>query len=420
MRADLRSIVLTVLLAWVLGMAAPAAAAVLEADAFLGEPWGVGRLVVNLPAGQLPEPLGIEGLGLSEKNGRVLYPAIHNPAAAALLKEFVAEGSPLTSGGPVREEVGGILRGILSRPPPVTLHFLFRGSEPLELSLHARQSIPLVVRPRPNPALHRLWLEAWWRDYAAPEPFLQKKPDYPPLVETYLVNTLARRLNLRLPEHKKTGSPQEQFIRELGLTVGSESIRTALEQDRLLGLTNLHLPADQELPAAAPQPPVPPAPLADVKIEPIAGRVPAECFYIRFGTFGNFLWFQDTMDAWGGDLQNLVAMRGLDNGRNDRLQEQLVLRQSQLSRLLGGTVISDVAMIGTDMLFQDGPAIGFLFEARNNMLLGSDFEEKRSDRIKKGGVSEQKLKIEGQEVSYLASPDGSVRSYYAVQGNYHF
>ncbi|MGA2064199.1 MAG: hypothetical protein ABSG86_04500 [Thermoguttaceae bacterium] len=432
MRADYRWVVLAGWLVWLLGPAVAAGAAVVEAEAVLGQPWGVGRLVVELGAADLPELLGADGLALSEKNGRVFYPAIHNPVAAALMKEFLAEGSPLTSGGPVREEVGGILRGLLSRPNRVTIHFLFRGSEPLDLTLSARQPISLVVRPQPvgGPSAAvgprherdlRLLLLAWWRDYTPPDRLLQHKPDYPPLVQTYLVNTLARRLNLRLPEHQIAESPEAQFVREVGLLVGTESIRAALEQDRLLGLVAFDLPAGEPLPPAIELAPLElPPPEKGVQIESIARHVPAECLYIRFGSFANFLWFQDTLDAWGGDLKNLVALRGLDDGRSERLQEQLVLRQSQLSRILGGTVISDVAMIGSDLLFQDGPAIGFLFEARNNMLLGSDFAEKRSERIKKGGVTEEKLKIAGQEVSYLHAPDGSVRSYYAVQGSYHF
>ncbi len=124
-------------------------------------------------------------------------------------------------------------------------------------------------------------------------------------------------------------------------------------------------------PLTFPEPPPAPNPLPgpegnpgpEPKIEPIARHVPAEFFYIRFGSFDNFLWFQDTLDTWGGDLQNLVAMRGLNDQKNQRIQNQLVLEQTQLSRMLGGTVISDVAMVGTDLLLQDGPAIGFLFEA---------------------------------------------------------
>ena len=170
-----------------------------------------------------------------------------------------------------------------------------------------------------------------------------------------------------------------------------------MEQDRLLGLVPFDLPADEPMPPAMGLPPLAlePAP-AEVKVEPIARHVPAEFFYFRFGSFANFIWFQDTMDAWGGDLQNLVALRGLDDGRNDRVQEQLILRQSQLSRLLGGTVVSDVAMIGTDMLFQDGPAIGFLFEARNSMLLGSDFQEQRAARVKRGGSAKRSSRSPGR------------------------
>ena len=47
------------------------------AEAFTapGQPFGVGRITFELPQEMLPEPLGIEGIGLSEKHGRVLYPA---------------------------------------------------------------------------------------------------------------------------------------------------------------------------------------------------------------------------------------------------------------------------------------------------------------------------------------------------------
>ena len=150
----------------------------------------------------------------------------------------------------------------------------------------------------------------------------------------------------------------------------------------MLGLAGPAFPADQPLPKAADAPPLeipvpPPAadgkPVPEPKIEPIAAHVPAEFFYIRFGSFDNFLWFQDTLETWGGDLQNLVALRGLNDRKNQRIQDQLVLEQTQLSRMLGSTVISDVAMVGTDLFLQDGAAIGFLFEARNGLLLARAF-----------------------------------------------
>ncbi len=138
-----RSLVISASLAIVLLACSSAfAQGLMEAQAFVGEPFGVGSITFNLPAEILPEPLGLEGVGLSEKSGRVFYPAMRAPALANVLKEFLREDSPLTSGGPVRQEVGGILRGMLNRPPRTTLYFLFRGAEPLDLAIQAGKSIP--------------------------------------------------------------------------------------------------------------------------------------------------------------------------------------------------------------------------------------------------------------------------------------
>ncbi len=393
-----------------------------EVEAVAGNPLGVGRITLDLPEGLLPAPLGIDGLGLSDKEGRVLYPALRSAVLGPVVKEILGAGAPLLQGGPIRQNVGGLVRDLLAnRPPRTVIYFLFRGEGPLELTLQARTPLPLQVVPRHDAVLQRAWLEAWWRDYCPPPRLFGTKPDYPPLLDNYLATTLARRLNLRLPEAKQTPSGYARLEHEAGVMMETESILIALEQDRILGMTNLALAADQPLPAPIDPPPLEvPEPPAKVAVEPIALHVPAQCFYVRFGSFSNFLWLQDTMETWGGDLQNLVAQRGLDYGRDERMQDQLILRQTELSRLLGDTVISDVAIIGSDMFFREGAAYGFLFEARNNFVLGADLSSERSKRLARGGVSEQKLKIAGQEVSLISSPDGAVRSYYAQSGDYHF
>jgi hypothetical protein len=392
-----------------------------EVEAIAGKPFGVGRITIDLPDTMLPQPLGIEGLTLTDREGRVLYPAIESAAFPKIMKEVLDRDTPLTTGGPVREQVGDILRGILDRPPHVTIYFLFRGDGPLQITLQAQQPIPFNVVPRNAPGLRERLLAQWWHEYARPPQLLEQKPDYPPEVENYLTTNLAVRLNLRLPESKQTKSPYAELQKEVGINVGTEAIRVGLQQDRILGLNNLNLPADQPLPDAFQPPPLEVPETADnVQIEPISLHVPAECFYLRFGSFNNFLWLQDTLAKWGGDAQNLIALRGLDHQMSDRMEKQLVLKQTTLSRVLGPTVVSDVAIIGTDMFFREGAAYGFLFEARNNTILGASFNKQRQDRINAGGVTEQKIKIGDHEVSYLSSPDNTVRSYYAVDGDYHF
>jgi hypothetical protein len=391
-----------------------------EFEAVAGKPFGVGRIAVNLPESMLPQPLGAEGLALSERDGRVLYPALDIPAFGKIVREVLESDTPLTRGGPVREQVGGILRGIFNRNQRPSVYFLFRGDEPLRITLHARSAIRLVAVPRQAPMAYQALLRQWWRMYARPPQLFEQKPDYPPQVENYLISTLSARLNLRLPEAKQK-SPYQELEREIGLNLGTESLRIALEQDRILGSDNWSQPADQALPAAL-EPPLleAPAPGGDVQIEPLSLHVPAECFYLRFGSFNNFLWLQDTLDKWGGDAQNLIALRGLDHQTRTRMETQLVLKQTALSRMLGPTVVADVAIIGTDMFFREGAAFGFLFQARNSTILGASFAAQRSERMNAGGVTNDKIRLGDHEVSFMSSPDGTVRSYYAVDGDFHF
>jgi len=194
----------------------------------------------------------------------------------------------------------------------------------------------------------------------------------------------------------------------------------AADRDRMLGLCDTDQKADLPLP---PQPDWPPLDIPgaadDAKIEPIARRVPAECLYARFGSYANFLWMQDTLKQWGGDLSNLVALRGLDRESSQRMERQLVLKQTALGRMLGPAVISDVAIIGTDMFMNEGAAYGILFEARNAFLLDGDFSRQRKERMSEDkSITEQKVEIAGRKVSYLSNPAGTVRSYYLSDGGY--
>ncbi|NUQ65532.1 MAG: hypothetical protein HUU20_23945 [Pirellulales bacterium] len=393
----------------------------INGEVFSGEPFGVGRIQIELPEPLQPEVLGLGGIQITEKNGRVYYPVIDHRSVAPLAKELVNQ-LPL-QGGPVRELAGGILRGMVSTPPrKAELFFLFRGVEPLEITLQFRGPVSGRLVPGVHGRAHQRLLREWWDEYTDTPGLLARKPDYPPLVENYLRSMLARRLGLRLSDRSAPVGLQSQIEKQFGLATSTESVRITLERDRMLGVAPLGQAADQPLPAPLDVPPMEIPEMADdVAVEPLAARVPAECLYVRFGTFSNFLWFQDMLAQWGGDLQNLVALRGLDYQTRKRFEDQLVLKTTALSKLFGDAVVTDVAIVGTDLLFQDGGAYGLLFQARNTAMLGNDFARQRRERIgKDDGVVEEKVTIAGREVSLLATPDGSVHSYYAVDGDYHF
>ena len=184
--------------------------------------------------------------------------------------------------------------------------------------------------------------------------------------ENYLTTTLARRLQLNLPPAQRRLVNRSQISEAVGVLLGAEAVRSAIQTETLTQNTAAG-PANQPLPPSIslPEQLFPPLP-DDGSIEPIAMHVPEECLYVRFGSFTNFLWLREFSDQWGGNLQNMIAVRGIDTLVNQRVEQQLSLHQSSLSKLLGPTVISDVAILASDTAFEDGPSVGILFEARNN------------------------------------------------------
>lgn len=385
----------------------------LRGEAFVGEPFGVGRLEIDLPETLLPVPLGAEGLGLEEQSGRVFYPAVEAQRLPRLVRDALAGA---------RRPALRLLGQVIDRPGRVNIYFLFRGQEPLRLVLLSQRQDGLVVVPGVQGRAHRRLLAAWWKHYTAAAPFWQQRPDYPPLVENYLQAMLSHRLGLPLPRKPQADSWLDMLADELGLMAGSEAVRLAYQRQRLLGGPSEASAAT--LPVPVPIEPgrtAPPVVAGEVDIEPLARRVPEECFYVRFGSFANFLWFQDTLARWNGDLQNLVARRGLDTQARERFEEQLGLQTTAMARLLGGVVVADVAIIGSDLFLNEGGAYGVLFQAKQPGMLASDLAQQRRQRVRAGsGVSEEHHLIAGREVSLLTSGDGRLRSFYVADGDFHF
>ena len=387
---------------------AQVARAQVRVEAVAGSPFGVGRIEFAVPEQLLPEGLGSDGIGLSEKDGRILYPVIANRAIPRVVKGMLGQSE---------RPLGRLLGDILDVRGKTAIHFLFRGEGPLEVTLQTARVDSFVVRPQRDSLAYDRLFRTWWQTYTARPGLIQKTDDTLPVVNNYLETMLGARLNLPLFEPEDDDSWQEDL---LGLATGSEPIRLRMQRDRLLTRAGLDEVAERPLPEPVIGGELPFPTPANVEIEPIAMHVPEECLYIRFGSYGNFLWLQDTLAKWGGDAQNLVALRGLDYGTSQRMEEQLVLKQSALARLMGDTIIADVAIVGTDLLFQDGGAYGIMFHARNNVLLSADFVRQRTERIEKGdGVTQRQVDVGGHEVSLLSSPDGAVRSYYAVDGDFH-
>lgn len=370
-----------------------------DVEAVFGEPFGVGRLTIQLPADERLTPQAERDVELTSEEAAVLYPATEVPPLRALVRDALA------------------------RPQRVTVYFLFKGDRQFDVTINGPVESTHRIIPRDNPGAHRRLVSSWWSAYVSESQRELRQAEYPVLVQNYLTSMLARRLGLQPPRatsglFRSRGGDAEEL---LGLLTGAETVRAAMQKERMLEHTNRLEEADVPLPLSIASAAVQVPPTAeDVPVEEIAAHVPQECFYLRFGNYSNYRWFRATLAEWGGDLRNLISVRGLDYGMNERLERQLVLRESALSGLLGPTVIADVAMIGNDTFFREGASFGMLFQARNSAALSSDIRQQRSAALRADDqVKERTITIAGHDVSFLSTPDNSVRSFYAVDGDFH-
>ncbi len=397
MRTSFREVV-TPLLAAVLSIvsAGSVAAQDIQVQAFSGTPFGVGKMTVQFesaPSLPLDAPLW-----LSEASGRALYPAVERTAMRV----------------PTTKNAFG--------PTSLSAYFLFRGETPLRLTLQTDRDHTATAQPEEDETAHKALLDAWWIRYTAAARNVAASGAYQPLMENYLMNTLSRRLGLDAPRLPLAWSGWASVDQALAVMTGAESVRIAAQTDVLLEDADKAEPADQEVPSTVNTPPIRLPKTEDrVDIEPIAYHVPEECFYIRCGSFANFTWLRSIVNEWGGKMRHIAAVRGLDYGVSQRIERQLALRETMLARMLGDTVISDVAIVGTDTFLREGAAVGVLFQVRSDSAIRLQISQQRQETLAANPrATEETVLLDDREVSLLSTPDNVIRSFWAVDGKYHF
>ncbi|QDT55968.1 hypothetical protein Pan44_40170 [Caulifigura coniformis] len=361
----------------------------IEARGFSGNPFGIG--MVRVPVrGNRPESQPSDVTWMVEgTDGRVFYPC------------YFRESIPGSTDPNALSARGA--------------YFLFKGDTPLKVKFSdgrktTDHELTVVHDAKGKDAL----LARWWSQYQRSASGMANMP----IVENYTTHMLARRLGLTPPAPRSgTSWPQDEM---LGSFLGFEEMRLAMQADRMLDNGDAPEPADQPLPAAALPPAIEVPEFVAGEVEPLASRVPEACFYLRFGSYGNYRWFRDTMNEWGGNLREIVAVRSVDYDIAGRLERQLVLKDSELGKLLGGAAISDMAVIGTDTFVREGASIGVLFQEKQPGILAAAIKAQRLAVKQQAGVTEQALDMEGVPVSVLTSPGNVIRSYYVADGGFHF
>ncbi len=375
-------------------------------EAYTGRPFGVGRITLNLPASA--GSLTRDEVLVTGEGGRVLYPVVSAAPVRKMLGNLLSDGS---------------LLGALARemPAKVSVYFLFQGDTPFRVTVDAAGPRQFTVTPRTALRGDDRLLRAWWREYSLAAREQTQQGDYPPVVETYLTNTLGRRLGLDRAPSSREPQATTRMQQTLDLLLGVEDLRRDVMTDTLQSTVppeEATLPPPDEIAWPATTPPEAPA---DVEIEPIAMRVPEECFYLRFGSIANFIWLHHLTQEHGGALGRLISLRGHDAQAIQRVENRLAVRYSMLLDLVGERVVDDLAIFGRDTYLREGPAMGVVIKAKNAFLVSAAITGERTkalEREKENGATSQSLRIGGRSVSLFSTPDQRLRSFFVRDGDY--
>ena len=374
---------------------------VASVEAHAGRPYGIGKVTFRLREGDAV----ISRTGatwFTEENGRIHYPVIAH--------------------APVRKFINTLFGNKNTRPSDLlTIWFLFEGDEPLNASLHGSGVVDFKIPVEfTRPRRYQRFADNWWQNFNSIAESNIKDGDYPPLAEVYLTSLIGRRLGMN-PQLRKRRS-RDPITRTFELLFDVEALKLdSIQRSMLVGVDSAA--ADRPLPDPIKWSPLTVTDLPDdIEVEPIAKGVPAECFYLRFGTWDNHLWLQRLTEEYGGDLGRMIMLRGFKSEVQTKFQDQLAIQSSEFDNLFGGNLIADVALIGTDTYFDSGASIGVMFHARNTALLKTNLTGKRTGFAKqreKENVTIEKVTIADVEGTLLSAPDNRYRSFYFVVGDNH-
>lgn len=386
-----------------------------------GSPFGVLHIELPLPANldnSAPRVL------VRDTQGRVFYPVV-----SVQTREVIVQPPPPVIGrrGGLIDRVRSAVRGEPEKKQVATaisVFALFRGEEPVEMVLTGDVNQRLRIETASADNLYQQLLTLWWAEYTQTAAAAIAGDDFPNLVHKYLTTMLANRLGLPYvdldpPDPKKEDLSQP--LKTLALLAAIEPMREDILEDVL---TASGIPEQASLPIP-PEPvwePRAAAPIAgEVAIEELAGRVPPECFYLRFGAFTNYLWFQDIAERFGGDIAQAVMLRGFNYEASARMERMLAAKLTTIAKMFGDKLISDMGVIGSDLYMKEGASVGVIFVSTNPQVLTAAINaDRKAVAGKHADATIAEVLIAGKPVSLLSTPDNRIRSFFVSDGPYVF
>lgn len=210
-------------------------------------------------------------------------------------------------------------------------------------------------------------------------------------------------------------------------TTGVLSMQEALQHDRGLRLARTEGPRKVPMTELRP-PPLGAHPFAAMQAalpspqggapEALAAAAPADFWYLRFDDIRLMLRLLDEADTWITPVVQIMQKNPEDRGLADRYQRQLGLRRSDLAKLLGHTVVDEVAVVGSDPYLREGSDVTLIFRLKQDAIFDAELgRQLDSYKAELPGVTTGVREVGGVQVTWAGDPTGTLRQHRARVGD---
>ncbi|MGB1274359.1 MAG: hypothetical protein ACPG77_01310, partial [Nannocystaceae bacterium] len=223
-----------------------------------------------------------------------------------------------------------------------------------------------------------------------------------------------------------TRKRRTDLTRLMDTTSGVLSMQEALQHDRglrVLGkpqpstidITTVTRPVLDAHPFDAMRAELPGAPTLDVaKLEPLTRAAPADFWYARFADIRVMLRLLDEADTWITPVVQVFQQNPEDRKLAKRYQSQLGLRRTGLARALGHTVVSSVAVVGSDPYLREGSDVTLIFAVKQQAIFDRELAgHLDAYRQQYPGLTVETIDHQGVAITVAKDPSGQVRQHRA-------
>jgi hypothetical protein len=155
----------------------------------------------------------------------------------------------------------------------------------------------------------------------------------------------------------------------------------------------------------------------DPLLDPLAARLPADQHAVFFPSFASLVEVLDELRKNGAPVLELLDHSSEDARTQERYEAQLALPLDAATRLLGGALVTRVAVTGGDPYFRTGTDVAVLFETSNaSALLKTIVARQQEAATAHADVQVVSGAVEGLSYQGVRTPDRSLCSYVAQVG----